>query len=85
MTEPTSESVLRELQPIFANVLDEPELVVDRSANAWTTPNWDSLAHIALVQAAELQFRVKFTLNELQAFKTVGDLVDLIIQKSSKL
>lgn len=83
MTDPNSESVLRDLQPIFANVLDDPDLLVDRSSNAWTTPNWDSLAHISLVQAAEAQFGVKFALKELQGFKTVGDLVDLIIRKKS--
>jgi len=83
LTETTPESVLRDLQPIFEAVLDEPELTVTRSSSAWNTPNWDSLAHIDLVQAIEHRFKVRFSLNELQHLKEVGDIVDLVIRKSA--
>ena len=82
MSNLTSESVLQALQPIFEAVLDSPELVVTRSSTAWNTPNWDSLAHIDLIQAIEHHFRVKFSLAELQDFKEVGDIVDLVVRKS---
>lgn len=80
----TSDEVLAELQPIFQEALDNPALTVTRSSSALNTPNWDSLAHIELIEMVESHFKVKFGLGELQDLKEVGDLVDLTIEKSAK-
>jgi len=79
----TSDEVLAELQPIFQEALDNPALTVTRSSSALNTPNWDSLAHIELIEMVESHFKVKFALGELQDLKEVGDLVDLIIKKAA--
>lgn len=83
MAELTPETILAELQPIFEEVLDQPGLRVTRDASAWNTLNWDSLAHIDLIEMAEHRFAVRFSLGELQGLKEVGDLVDLILQKKA--
>ena len=80
----TPDVVLEELQPIFQEALSEDKLTVKRSSNALNTPNWDSLAHIELIEMVERHFKVKFGLGELQDLKEVGDLVDLIIEKTNK-
>ena len=80
----TPEAVLTELQPIFEEVLEQPGLTVTRSSSSWNTPNWDSLAHIDLIEMAERRFGVKFALSELQDLKEVGDLVDLIIKTADQ-
>jgi acyl carrier protein len=80
----TAEGVLQELQPIFEGVLDEPGLRVTLDSSAWNTPNWDSLAHIDLIETVERHWKIKFSLTELQTLKGVGDLVDLILVKASK-
>jgi acyl carrier protein len=77
----TPDEVLQDLQPIFQEALNEENLTVKRSSNAMNTPNWDSLAHIDLIEIVERHFKVKFGLGELQDLKEVGDLVDLIIEK----
>jgi acyl carrier protein len=74
---------LQEIQPIFREVLDEPDLTIERNSNAWNTPNWNSLAHIDLIESVERHFRIKFTLEQVQKFKEVGDLVDLLLSKLS--
>ena len=79
----TAAGVLLELQPIFAEVLDEPGLTVTRDSTAWNTPNWDSLAHIELIETVERHFKVKLSLKELQNLKAVGELVDLVVAKSN--
>ena len=81
MADLTSEAVLAELQPIFKEALDQPGLTVTRDSTAWNTSNWDSLAHIDLIEMAERHFKVKFALSELRGFKDVGNLVDLIVNK----
>ena len=82
MADLTADSVLVELHPIFEVVLDEPGIEINRNSNALNTPNWDSLAHIEIIEMVQRRFKVKFGLTDLQKLKTVGDLVDLILEKS---
>ena len=73
--------ILAELQPIFQDILDQPELVITRESSALNVEDWDSLSHINLVTAVERHFGIKFALGELQELKNVGDMVDLISAK----
>jgi acyl carrier protein len=75
------DTILAELQPIFQDVLDQPELVVTSRSSAQTVEDWDSLAHVNLVTAIEKHFKVRFALGELQELKDVGDMVALIHRK----
>lgn len=75
------DDILQQLQPIFQDILDQPDLVITRESNAKNVEDWDSLAHINLVTAIEKHFKVKFALAELQELKNVGDMVDLIRAK----
>jgi acyl carrier protein len=77
------DAVLAQLQPIFQEALNEPGLTVTRASNANNTKNWDSLAHIELIEMVESHFKVRFALGELQDLKEVGDLVDLVVEKSA--
>jgi acyl carrier protein len=82
MSSHTPDEILGELQPIFRGALDEPELTVTFESNARNTPNWDSIAHIEIVEMVEHRFHVKFGLGELQDLKDVRDLVNLLIEKT---
>ena len=82
MPDLTADTVLAGLQPIFQEALNEPDIEVTRDSNALNTQNWDSLAHIEIIEMAQRRFKVKFGLNDLQKLKTVGDLVDLVLEKS---
>ena len=79
------DEVLAKLQPIFQEALNQPKLEVTRESSALNTKNWDSLAHIDLMEMIEAHFKVRFALGELQDLKQVGDLVDLIVVKAGKL
>jgi acyl carrier protein len=77
----TSEQILDELQPIFQDVLDQPDLVLTRESNAQNVEDWDSLAHVNLVTAVEKHYKIRFALGELQGLKNVGEMIDLIVKK----
>jgi acyl carrier protein len=83
MAELTADTILAGFQPIFEEVLDQPDLQVTRDSNALNTPNWDSLAQIEIIEMVQRRYRVKFSLTDLQKLKTVGDLVDLTLEKLS--
>ena len=84
MPELSPDTILEQLQPIFREALNEPDLTVTRNSSARNTPNWDSLGHIDLIEMVEMHFKVKFALGELHEMKNVGDLVDLIEEKKSE-
>jgi len=79
-----SDTILAQLQPIFQDILDQPDLVITRQSNAQNVEDWDSLAHVNLVTAIERHFKVKFALAELQGLKDVGDMIELIQRKLSQ-
>ena len=76
-----NDDILTQLQPIFQDILDQPDLVTTRESNAQNVEDWDSLAHINLVTSIERHFKIKFALGELQELKNVGEMIDLIEQK----
>ncbi|WP_263355495.1 acyl carrier protein [Acidicapsa acidisoli] len=82
MADLTADTILAGLRPIFEDVLNEPDIELTRDSNALNTPNWDSLAHIEVIELVQRRFKVKFNLADLQKLKTVGDLVDLVLEKS---
>jgi acyl carrier protein len=83
MADLTADTVLASLQPIFEEVLNEPDIELNRDSNASNTVNWDSLAHLEIIEMVQRRFKVKFSLTDLQRLKDVGDLVDLVLEKSS--
>ncbi len=84
LPEVTPDAILAQLQPIFREALNQPELTVTPSSSAFNTPNWDSLAHIDLIEMVEMHFKVKFALGELHEMKNVADLVELIVEKKEE-
>jgi len=73
--------ILAALQPIFRDILDQPDLVVNAESNAATVDGWVSLAHVNLVSAIEKLYRIRFALGELQELNNVGEMVTLIEAK----
>jgi len=78
---PSSDALLPEVQEIFRDVLDEPDLELTRASNAETVDDWDSLSHVNLMVAIEKRYKVKFSLGELDKLKHIGDLLDLLEKK----
>jgi len=76
--------ILEQLQPIFRDVLDNPDVRITRESSAASVPGWDSLAHINLVSAIEHEFRIRFALGELEDLKNVGEMIDLMERKLVK-
>lgn len=73
--------ILKEVNDIFINVLDEDGIVLTRETTANDVEEWDSLTHIQLVVAIEKHFQIKFTSSEIQHFKNVGEMCDSIAIK----
>ena len=66
--------ILKQINDIFKDVLDNDKVSVTETTTANDIEEWDSLTHIQLVVAIEKHFKVRFTTQEIQQWKNVGDM-----------
>jgi acyl carrier protein len=78
-----SESILEQLRDIMLDVFDLDDVQLTAATTADDIEEWDSLSHVRLVVAVERKFGFKLKNAEIEALKSVGDLVTLIDSKAA--
>lgn len=78
----TRDEVFGKLNEVFRDVFDDEDITVTESTNADNIEDWDSLSHINLVVAVEKEFGVKFSMGETQKMKNVGEMADIILERT---
>lgn len=66
---------------ICRDVFEDDELEVFENTTAADVDNWDSLTHLSLIHELETEFKIKFTMGEIQGFQNVGELVDTLARR----
>ena len=69
------------LEELFAKILAEPVSTLSDDASPITVRSWDSLRHIELVMAAEVQYGIRFETSEVTTMRTLGCMRDMLQQK----
>ena len=72
---------LEKLTPIFRQVMNDPNLELNSEMTAEDVERWDSLSHMMLINAMQMQFGIRFKLSELNKIRSVGDFVNALINK----
>ena len=67
------------LQTVFRDVFDDESITVNAETTAADIDDWDSLEHINLINAIEMEFNIKFNMGEVLSMKNVGEMVGIII------
>ena len=70
------------LHPIFRDVFDDDELIIEAKTTADDIDGWDSLTHIRLVISIEKAFGLRFTAAEISELENVGEMIELIVRLS---
>ena len=73
--------IFEKLTEIFRDVMDNVEIVLEENTTAEDIEEWDSLAHVQLIEKIEAVFGVKFSAKEMMSWDEVGELVDSIEEK----
>jgi acyl carrier protein len=76
----SNEQIIAELNQIFQDILDRPDVKLAPATTANDVEGWDSLTHIQLVVAIEKHFGIKFSAKEIRGFKNVGEMCDSVRQ-----
>lgn len=75
--------VFEKLLSIFKNIFDDENIIINSSTTAGDIDGWDSLAHIRLMIAIEKSFDIRFLASEINQLDNVGQIVNIIIKKTS--
>ncbi len=77
----TRDEVRIGLQEVLKEVLSLTSVTILDTTTARDFTNWDSLAHIDIIIAAEERFNVRIPASKAARLKTLGELIDLILEK----
>ena len=72
------------LTQVFRTVFDNDAIELTPELTADDVDEWDSLSHINLMIAIELEFGFEFEPSEIQNFANVGELMASIAEKTGK-
>lgn len=75
------QSILDKLREIIASSVAQPGLVLTEQTSQSDIEGWHSLENAMIITAIEEEYHCRFKLTELLSWKTMGDLIDLIISK----
>ena len=70
--------IFEKLTEIFRDVMDNDEIVLEENTTAEDIEEWDSLAHIQLIEKIEGVFGIMFSAKEMMSWEDVGEFVDSI-------
>jgi|HubBroStandDraft_2_1064218.scaffolds.fasta_scaffold811936_1 acyl carrier protein len=73
-----AKSTLLQLNTIFQEVFDDPQLQVEPGTSSSDLVDWDSVAQVKLVLSIEDRFGIRLTSDELSTMHTVGDFMTAI-------
>lgn len=77
------DEIFEKLTEIFRIVMDNDEIVLEEDTTAEDIEEWDSLAHVQLVEKIEQDLGVKFSAKEMMSWDDVGEFVDSIIARQN--
>lgn len=76
------QEIIKRLNEVFRDVFDDDSIVISERTTADDIEDWDSIEHINLISAVEREFKIRFTMGEVSGMKDVGEMIDIISQRS---
>lgn len=71
------------LTKVFHNVFEDDSIVLTPELTADDVEGWDSLSHVNLIIAVEIEFGIEFTQAEVRTFENVRALMNAIEKKTT--
>jgi acyl carrier protein len=71
------------LTEVMRDLFEIEDLEYSDSLKADDVEGWDSLSHIRFLIAVEREFGLRFTSGEIDGFKNVGEMLDVIVRRAT--
>ncbi|MCX8253998.1 hypothetical protein RHAL1_00238 [Beijerinckiaceae bacterium RH AL1] len=79
----SEDEVIKGLQAIFAEVFDRDDIELRRDLTAKDVAGWDSFKQVELIIETEARFKMRFTSSEVDSFRNLGDLIDVVAARAA--
>ena len=73
--------IISRLNGVFRDVFGDDSISVSQDTTSADIEDWDSPAHISLMDAVENEFGIRFKMREVSSMKNVGDMIRLIAER----
>lgn len=70
-----NKEVFEKVVMICKDVFDNEDVVLTEATTAADVDEWDSLAHLSIINDIETEFEISFTLNEISNSRNLGELI----------
>lgn len=77
----TREEIFVKMQDVFKDIFENENIEIGETSDARSMDGWDSLRHIAIIDAIEKEFNVKFNFEQLALFINIGAIIDAVYNK----
>lgn len=81
----TQQEILEKITPIFQDVFNDDEMVVNMELTSDDINEWSSISQVLLVTELEEAFDIKFKLMDVAVMNDVKTIVNLISEKVSSI
>lgn len=71
------------LTEIMRDVFDVDDLQYSDNLKADDVEGWDSLSHVRFLVTVEKEFGFRFTSSEIDSFKNLGEVLDVIVRRAT--
>jgi len=76
--------VIEKIEAIVATSLNHHDFAMTEETKPEEITGWDSMANAMILTAIEQEFGIKFKFSDMIAWKTVGQLAEIVRVKSEK-
>jgi acyl carrier protein len=76
-------NIISRIEPTFREVFNNPDLIISGEMVASDIEAWDSLNHIRLIVALEMELEITFDTDQVAELMNVGELISHIESKLS--
>lgn len=77
--------ILEKIEAIVAASLNHHDFTMTEETKPEEITGWDSMANAMILTAIEQEFSIKFKFADMLAWKTVGDLANIVLAKVERL
>lgn len=73
--------IIDKIETIVANSVNHHDFTITEATKPEEITGWDSMANAMILTAIEQEFCIKFKFADMLAWKSVGELADIVIKK----
>lgn len=73
--------IIKKIEAIVATCVNHHDFAMNESTKQDEIVGWDSLSNAMILTSIEKELGIKFKFSDMIAWKTIGELADIIIKK----